>query len=146
MSKEAKEARRRLKMREGRIRRSDLLSSQPLTGGRLIREFGVVDYELPIRSWAGGLRERGEISFSHGAHGVERQTSPNLPCFYVDGSDHKSGLGVAYASMASFRTPFLASCTDTRLAVNAATLYGSYIPTDDNDRYVLERTVSRPGS
>ncbi|ROW03991.1 hypothetical protein VSDG_00849 [Cytospora chrysosperma] len=98
---------------KGLIKRSGALA-HPQTGGRLVREFGVVDPELPVASWAAGLREKGGICFLPGQEW--REDAPNISCMLINGEDEASGLGAAYA------TP------------DGHHVIGSYIPTDKDER------------
>ena len=45
--------------------------------------------------WARGVVDKGSISF---VPSFARATFANMPCFYVNAEDTKTGLGVAYAS------------------------------------------------
>lgn len=76
-----------------------------------MREFGVLDPELPVQTWTSGLREKGEIPFS------SDQNAPALSCMLVNGDDQQSGMGVVYA----------ATEDQTRLS-------GCYIPTDKDGK------------
>lgn len=63
--------------------------------------------------WAAGLEPKGEVIF---APSFARERMANMNCFYVDGSDEKTGMGVAYGSL------------------DGDTLVGSYVRTDANER------------
>ncbi|KAG8164367.1 hypothetical protein KVR01_006285 [Diaporthe batatas] len=110
---QAQQKRKRQDKLKGCIKPSAVLA-HPLVGGRLRREFGVVDYETPVESWAAGLRQKGEVSFLPGR---ERQPDPpSISCLLVEGGDEAAGLGMAYA------------------AVGGRQLESSYIPTDKDER------------
>ncbi|KAK7748075.1 hypothetical protein SLS53_001327 [Cytospora paraplurivora] len=108
----AKQQKKRQERTKDLIKRSSALA-HPQTGGRLVREFGIVDPELPVESWAAGLRERGEIRFVMHRRSDDR---PNISCMIINGDDEASGLGAAYA------TPDIHH------------VIGKYIPTDKNDQ------------
>lgn len=78
------------------VKRSSLLA-HPLAGGRLLREFGVVDPEMPVESWTAGLRNKGEVSFSPGNE--QNPDAPSISCLLVEGGDEAAGLGMAFAGM-----------------------------------------------
>lgn len=86
---------KRMEKTMGLIKRSGVLA-HPQTGGRLTREFGIVDPELPVASWAAGLREKGGICFLPGQEW--REDARNISCMIINGDDQASGLGTAYAS------------------------------------------------
>ncbi|KAJ9141982.1 Plasma membrane ATPase [Pleurostoma richardsiae] len=112
--KEATKAKKQLELIKSRIQRAKLLA-EPSTGGFLQRELGASVPDLTEAIWAKGLRDKGEIPFVY-ANGPERPKVPNIPGFYVDGSDHKTGLGAVYGTLGD------------------RDLYSCYIPTDANDR------------
>lgn len=110
----ADDARKRRAQTAHLIKRAHVLRSNPLTltGGRLLRELGHVDPEMPVQGWASALRPKGSIDFGP----YNRHYAPcAIASIYVDGDDTDSGLGVVYASTCR---SFLAA---------------SYIPTDEND-------------
>lgn len=93
---EAQQKRKREEKLKWCLKRSSLLSD-PLTGGRLLREFGVVDPEMPVESWTAGLRQRGEVSF---LPGQERDPdAPGISCLLVEGGDEAAGVGMVYAGV-----------------------------------------------
>lgn len=51
--------------------------------------------DLTAEAWARGVVAKGSVSF---APSFARARYANMPCFYVNGEDTKTGLGVAYAS------------------------------------------------
>ncbi|ROW06556.1 hypothetical protein VMCG_04315 [Cytospora schulzeri] len=104
---------------KGLIKRSGALA-HPQTGGRLVREFGVVDPELPVAGWAAGLRERGSICFLPGQEW--REDARDISCMLINGEDEASGLGAAYA------TP------------DGHHVIGSYIPTDKDEKINFAET------
>ncbi|KAJ0124902.1 myocyte-specific enhancer factor 2d [Diaporthe amygdali] len=110
---QAQQKRKRQEKLKGCIKRSSLLA-HPLAGGRLAREFGVVDPELPVESWTAGLRQRGEVSFWPGQE--QSPDAPNISCLLVEGGDEEAGLGMVYA------------------AVDGRQLQASYLPTDKDDK------------
>ncbi|KAI8253388.1 hypothetical protein K4K58_007218 [Colletotrichum sp. SAR11_239] len=121
--------------RQERLKRHIVRSAvlrDPLLGGFLEAELGVVKRERKIRSgggcgssfgvndvpaaaWARGLTDKGDVPF---VPSFATGRFPNIPCFWVSGHDDKTGLGVAYAT------------------VDEETVIGSYIPTNENDEYV----------
>lgn len=80
------------------VKRSSILGN-PLAGGRLLREFGVVDPEMPVESWTAGLRQRGEVSFLPGQE--LNPDAPSISSLLVEGGDKADRLGLAYAGMFS---------------------------------------------
>lgn len=84
-----------------------------MVGGRLLREFGVVEPETPVESWTAGLRHRGEVSFLPGRE--QEPDAPSISCLLVEGGHEAAGLGMAYA------------------AVDGRQLQSSYIPTDKDE-------------
>ncbi|KUI73832.1 hypothetical protein VM1G_09388 [Cytospora mali] len=110
---------KRLEKTKNLIKRSSVLA-HPQVGGRLLREFGVVDPELPVASWAAGLREKGGICFLPGQEWME--DARNISCMLIDGEDEASGLGAVYA------TP------------DGQHVVGSYIPTDKDDKINFAET------
>lgn len=80
-------------------------------GARVTREYG--EGEIRGRSWARGLEGKGEVSF---APSFVRGRMANMGCFWVDGGDERTGMGVGYGGL------------------DEETLVGSYIPTDENER------------
>lgn len=89
----AERARKRQEKTKDLIKRASVLRN-PITGGRLVREFGVVDRELPVESWTAGLRDKGGISFD-----MRRNDRHIIKHMIVNGDDTRSGMGVVYASM-----------------------------------------------
>lgn len=101
--------------RQERLKRHIVRSAvlrDPLLGGFLEAELGVVKRERKIRSgggggssfgvndvpaaaWAKGLTDKGDVPF---VPSFATGRFPNIPCFWVSGHDDKTGLGVAYAS------------------------------------------------
>lgn len=127
---------KRMEKTMGLIKRSGVLS-QPQTGGRLIREFGVVDPELPVASWAAGLREKGDICFL--PEQEWREDARNISCMIINGDDQSSGMGAAYASRFphSYCSPPYASFTQIAhhlAGPDGHHVMGSYIPTDKDDK------------
>jgi hypothetical protein len=78
-----------------------------------VREFGVVDPEVPVESWTAGLRQKGEVSFSPGRE--QDADAPSISCLLVEPGDEAAGLGMAYA--ATYSEP----------------LHCSYLPTDKDE-------------
>lgn len=62
-----------------------------------MREFGVVDPEMPVESWTAGLRQRGEVSFAPGNE--QNPDASSISCLLVEGGDEAAGLGMAFAGM-----------------------------------------------
>lgn len=85
-----------------------------MVGGRLLREFGVVEQETPVESWTTGLRQKGEVSFLPGRE--QQPDAPSISCLLVEGGEEAAGLGMAYA------------------AIDGRQLQSSYIPTDKDER------------
>ncbi|KAI8159107.1 hypothetical protein K4K49_007726 [Colletotrichum sp. SAR 10_70] len=101
--------------RQERLKRHIVRSAvlrDPLLGGFLEAELGVVKRERKIRSgggggssfgvndvpaaaWARGLTDKGDVPF---VPSFATGRFPNIPCFWVSGHDDKTGLGVAYAT------------------------------------------------
>lgn len=98
----AKQEKKRQERTKDLIKRSPALA-HPQTGGRLVREFGIIDPELPVESWAAGLRERGEVCLLQHRRSDD---TPNMSCMIINGDDEASGLGVVYASK-SISSPVL---------------------------------------
>lgn len=109
---QAQEKRKRQEILKGCIKRSSLLA-HPLAGGRLLREFGVVDPEMPVESWTAGLRQKGEVSFLPGQE--QDPDPPSISCLLVEGGDEAAGLGMAYAG------------------IDLRQLQCSYLPTDTDE-------------
>ncbi|KAH6976962.1 hypothetical protein BKA56DRAFT_587344 [Ilyonectria sp. MPI-CAGE-AT-0026] len=106
-----------------------LINRDAVHGGLLAREFGLgrvaergrgraENGDLKAEAWAHGVVAKGSVSF---APTFARARYPNMPCFYVNGEDTKTGLGVAYATL------------------DEETLVGSHIPTDENDKIHFSR-------
>lgn len=95
-------AAKRLERFEGHIRRAAVLD-HPHVGARLVREFGVVDSELPVKTWTRGLRDKGAVPIS------EDPDAPAIPCMLVNGDDKQSGMGVVYAGMYEAGTGYVFS-------------------------------------
>lgn len=108
----ADDTRKRHDQTKDLIKRASVLRN-PVTGGRLLREFGRADPELPVESWTSGLRDKGGIDFAPNAGPNDHRMVTRM-C--IDGADTRSGLGVVYASTSSYM------------------IAGSYVPTDENDR------------
>lgn len=66
-----------------------------------MREFGVVDPELPVESWTAGLRDKGEVSFLD----PRTEDGYTIPCLLINGDDQGSGMGVVYARAHLFPPP-----------------------------------------
>ncbi|KAI3398774.1 hypothetical protein diail_8641 [Diaporthe ilicicola] len=110
---QAQQKRKRQDKLKACIKRSSLLA-HPLTGGRLARELGVVDPELPVESWLAALCHKGEVSFWPGQE--QNPDAPSISCLLVEGGDEADGLGMAYA------------------AIDGRQLQASYLPTDRHER------------
>lgn len=104
------------------------VAGHTVTSALLTREIGlpyvaergrsrVEDEDLGAAAWARGSVAKGNVPF---APSFARERRANMPCFYVSGDDEKTGLGASYATL------------------DEETLVGSYIPTDENDEFVLE--------
>lgn len=138
----ADHARKRQEKTKHLIKRSSALRKS-MTGRRLLCETGVVDPELPLESWAAGLRDKDFIYFAGGSgdHGFDPFS--DISRIMVNGDDTRSGLGVVYAGMSlSTCLGMLAilvrqACLLTYtfiIASNRSLLSGAYIPTDDEGR------------
>ncbi|KAG6360049.1 hypothetical protein INS49_011105 [Diaporthe citri] len=90
---QAQEKRKRQERLKGCIKRSSLLA-HPLVGGRLLREFGVVDPEMPVESWTAGLRQKGEVSFLPGQE--QDPGAPSVSCLLVEGGIDRRQLQCSY--------------------------------------------------
>lgn len=84
-------SRKRNEKLRNQIKRASLFGN-PLSGGRLLREFGVLDLELPAREWTRGLREKGDIPLTLNPRDA------SIPSMLVNGDDRWSGMGVVLAS------------------------------------------------
>lgn len=83
------QARKRKERLSNHIKRAPVLAD-PMTGGRLLHETGVVyDPELPNKCWLAGLQDRGSVALGN-AQG------PSLDCMLVNGDDTKSGMAVVF--------------------------------------------------
>lgn len=108
----ADDARKRHDQTKHLIKRATVLRNT-LAGGRLVREFGQVDPELPVDSWTSALRDKGGIDFLPNSDPDDWRPVTQM---FINGDDASSGLGVVYASTTGHM------------------LAGAYIPTGDEDR------------
>lgn len=95
-------AAKRQEMLKTHIRRAAVLD-HPLVGARLLREFGVVNNEMPVESWTSGLRDKGAISFHDDHDDPDNPSAMALSSILVNGDDQRSGMGIVYAGMSWFR-------------------------------------------
>ncbi|EQL00867.1 WD40 repeat-like-containing domain protein [Ophiocordyceps sinensis CO18] len=82
------------------------------------------DGDLGAAAWAGAAVNKGHVPFY-----PSFETTPNfanIPCLYVSGDDHKTGLGVAYATR------------------DEESLVGNYIPMDDDHGINFDRELLGP--
>lgn len=107
-NKAQEEKRRRENLVKDHIKRHRL-RRDVVTSGLLSRELragpagllagggnpAVNDLDLSAAAWARGVVSKGALPF---APSYARERHANMPCFYVNGDDSKTGLGVAYAS------------------------------------------------
>lgn len=102
---------KKLRIQAARVKRARVLQ-EPLTGGFLNRMFRAVDpYEVSYAAFAQGLRDKGRLNYP-GEPASADDVEPNLSCLYVNGSDEKTGLGVAYVGMIKPFFLFQAFSTD----------------------------------
>ncbi|TPX11032.1 uncharacterized protein E0L32_008069 [Thyridium curvatum] len=109
---------KKLRIQAARVKRARVLQ-EPLTGGFLNRMFSATDpYEVSYVAFAQGLRDKGRLNYPDEPASAD-DVEPNLNCLYVNGSDEKTGLGVAYVA-----------------EWNDRTILGYYMARDKNDRLV----------
>jgi hypothetical protein len=95
--KQARIVKHRQNLIRRHVKRAGVLR-EPLMGGFLNRELGVPFREsihVPSAAWGAGLTDKGLIPFELAFPLIG---SPNISCFYVNGDDEETGLGVAYGS------------------------------------------------
>jgi hypothetical protein len=105
----AREAARRSAQLRNHVRRHPFFA-EPLRGGLLSRELGGGTERGPwapreredvvAKAWAAGLVDKGQVPF---VPSFARPRHPNIPSFYVNGDDEKTGMGVAYVSELALR-------------------------------------------
>lgn len=89
--KKATASRKRQEKTKHQIKRASLFGD-PLSGARLLREFGSLDLELPVKTWTSGLREKGDVPLAL------YPDDASIPSMLVNGDDEWSGMGVVLAS------------------------------------------------
>ncbi|KAI0013305.1 hypothetical protein F4779DRAFT_445861 [Xylariaceae sp. FL0662B] len=115
---EAAAANRRMNLNKHRIVRAKAMS-EPLTGGFLAREFGELRLDVPAACFARGLVEKGKLPLSD----ARWNSNTNIKHMYVAGTDHKTGICTAYATL------------------DELTLISTYVPRDKDGR-VHRRLIS----
>lgn len=141
-------AKQRAKLVRKHIRRhaltQNVVSTSLLTqqmGLSRVAEFGkgcLDTRDVGADAWANGVVAKGHVPF---APSFARNQSPNVPCFYVNGDDEKTGMGAVYASKCVRACHVGNQETDGAdahfQALDESSLVGCYMPTDDNDTHVF---------